>query len=48
MSDLKVTADLARELCLLGDALYWKFKLLKIVLENYKAVAKIKTRYEST
>lgn len=41
-SDLADAVDLARELRQLGDTLYWTYKLLEILIQNYKTVTKFK------
>lgn len=41
--DLPATVELcARELRQVGDKLYWRYKLLEILLKNYETVTKIK------
>lgn len=41
-TEIPATADVARELCRLGDALYWRYKLVEILTKNYTTVAKVK------
>lgn len=42
-SDLTATVDYcAHELRQVGDSLYWRYKLLDILIKNYKTVTKIK------
>ncbi|XP_070845570.1 phorbol-12-myristate-13-acetate-induced protein 1 [Chaetodon trifascialis] len=41
--DLTATVDhCAHELRQIGDRLYWRYKLLQILIQNYKTVTKIK------
>lgn len=40
--EISATAEVARELCRLGDALYWRYKLVAILTKNYTTVAKVK------
>lgn len=40
--EIPATAEVARELRRLGDALYWRYKLVEILTKNYTAVAKVK------
>lgn len=39
-SDLAATV--AHELRQIGDTLYWRYKLLEILIKNYKTVSKIR------
>lgn len=41
-SDLDLVDICAHELREVGDKLYWRFKLLEILIKNYKTVTKIK------
>lgn len=41
-TEIPATAEVARELCRLGDALYWRYKLVEILTKNYTTVAKVK------
>ncbi|CAN9504533.1 unnamed protein product [Ophioblennius macclurei] len=41
--DVTATVDFcAHELRKIGDELFWKYKLLEILIKNYKTVAKIR------
>ncbi|CAF97185.1 unnamed protein product [Tetraodon nigroviridis] len=40
--EIPAVAEVARELCRLGDALYWRYKLVEILTKNYTTVAKVK------
>lgn len=41
--DLTAAIELcARELRQAGDELYWRYKLLEILIKNYKTVSKIR------
>lgn len=40
--EIPATAEVARELRRLGDALYWRYKLVELLTKNYTAVAKVK------
>ncbi|TWW66436.1 hypothetical protein D4764_20G0004680 [Takifugu flavidus] len=37
--EIPATAEVARELRRLGDALYWRYKLVELLTKNYTAVA---------
>lgn len=41
-TEIPATTEVARELCRLGDALYWRYKLVEILTKNYTTVAKVK------
>lgn len=41
-TEIPATVEVARELCRLGDALYWRYKLVEILTKNYTTVAKVK------
>lgn len=40
--ELQIAVEVAHELRQLGDALYWRYKLLELLIRNYRAAHRIK------